>query len=144
MGGCEAVTSGTVRPGDCGIVFDMVDAEEHFARLDELRRELQKEEGIHLVDIGTTDLDADEDAVEVTVDVRGVRVTAWFDEDRDLKVFSYDEGFEDEDDIHDHLNAGDHSEDFVCALLDEVEWLWRHHGDTGLSDYRDHRARSRP
>jgi hypothetical protein len=71
--------------------------------------------------------------------VRGVHVQAWYDEDRYLNLYSEDEGFEDPDDVHAPLNAGDNSEDDLCALLDEVEWLRSHHGDAGLSDYRDHR-----
>lgn len=113
--------------------------EEHFARLDDIDRELQQVSGVRLVDIDTIGIDADGDAAEVTADVRGVRVHAWYDEDRVLNVFSYDEEFWDPDDVHAHLNAGDNSEDDPCGLLDEVEWLRSQHGDTGLAHYREHR-----
>jgi hypothetical protein len=43
-----------------------MDAEDHFARLDDLDRELKEGSGVHLVDIDTIDIDADEEAVEVT------------------------------------------------------------------------------
>lgn len=116
-----------------------MDAEDHFARLDDLDRELKHASGVHFVDIDAIDIGADEEAVELTADVRGVRVQAWYDEDGALNVYSEDEGFEDPDDVHAHLNAGDNSEDDLCGLLDEVEWLRSHHGDAGLSNYRDHR-----
>lgn len=112
--------------------------DDRFGQINDLVGELKEEPGVHLLDIDTIDIDADDDAVEVTADVRGVCVQAWHDEDGVLNVYSEDEGFEDPDDVHDHLNARENSEMDVEALVDEAESLRSRYGNAALSDYRDH------
>lgn len=85
--------------------------DDRFDRLDDLARELQEVSGVRLVDI-----EADEEEIVVTADVRDVRVQAWYDEDGDLCVDSDVEGFEDPDDVHEHLNEDDNT---------TPRWIWR-------------------
>lgn len=103
-----------------------------FDRLDNLSRELEEVSNVHLVDIETN-----EDEIVATADVGGVRVIALYDEDDDLRVYSDDEGYEDLDDVLEHINKTA-SDDDLRGLLDEADWLRSQHGDAGLKDYRDH------
>ena len=103
-----------------------------FDRLDDLSRQLDEVSDVHLVDIGTN-----EDEILATADVGGVRVTALYDEDGYLRVYSEDDGFEDSDDVVEHINKVA-SDDDLCSLLDEADWLRSQHGNAGLTDYRDH------
>jgi hypothetical protein len=109
-----------------------MNADNRFDRLDDLTRELEEESDVHLVDIETN-----EDEIVATADVGGVRVEAWYDDDGDLCMDSNDERFDDPDDAREHVNKAS-SDDDLCALLDEAEWLRSQHGNPGLSDYRDH------
>lgn len=110
-------------------------SENRFDRLDNLARELKEVTGVHLADIESND---GEDEIVAHADVGGVRVLAWRDEDGDLNVYSDDDGFEDPDDVRDHIKATADDDDFLNAVLDEAEWLQQQHGRAGLADYRDH------
>ena len=118
-----------------------------FRRLDELVRGLKVLADVHLLDVGTLTIelfgrDGDvDDVVEVTVNVRGVILKAWYDgydDDRCLQAYTEDE---DTIDVIDHIEEGDNTDD-LYGLLDEVEWFWQRHGYAGLSQYKDHLRRS--
>ena len=110
-------------------------SDNRFDRLDNLARELKDVDGVHLTDIEAND---GEDEIVAHVDVGGVRVLAWHDEDRVLNVYSDDEGFEDPDDVRDHIKVTADDDDFLNAILDEAEWLQEQHGRATLAEYRDH------
>ena len=120
-----------VRPITKGIPMS---SDDRFDRLDDLTRELKEVTGVHIVDIEAND---GEDEIIAHADVGDVHVLAWR-EDNALTVYSDDEGFEDPDDVRDHIKATACDDDFLNAVLDEAEWLQEQHGRASLADYRDH------
>lgn len=106
-------------------------SDDRFERLDSLARELEEVAGVHVAGIEANE---GEEEIVVHADVGGVRVLAWRDEDGDLSVYSDDEGFEDPDDVRDHIRATADDEDFLNAVLDEAEWIQQQHGRSSLAD----------
>lgn len=104
--------------------------DDRYARLDELTRELKEVSDVHVVDVGTNG-----EEVVANFQIGGIDVLALYDEDGDLRVYSDDDRYED-DEVLDHVNSVA-SEDDVCAVLDEVAWLREQHGDDAVDDYRD-------
>ena len=106
--------------------------DELFEWLDDVLRQLGDDPGIRLLDI-----EPNEDETVVVVDVVGVRVYAWHEEDNGLCIFCDDDGFEFPDDVVDHINrVGD--EDDLNWILDGVEQIRLHLGDGGIADYLNH------
>jgi hypothetical protein len=107
--------------------------DDRFDRLDAVSREMAEVDHINLIDI-----EANKDETVATVDIEGVQVNAWHDDQGSLLVYSDNEGFEDPDDILDHVNTVA-SDDALNAIVDEVEWLRFQHGDDGVKDFLRHR-----
>jgi len=108
-----------------------MNSDERFERLDVLGDELAKVADVHVRDVGALG-----EELVATVDVAGVNVVAIRDEDGGLLIFSDDEGFEDPDDLLDHINTAA-SDDALNAVLDELDWLRSQHGHSAVGEYSE-------